>query len=379
MRQSTSITAGAYMLSNDDVCDTGLSHVLQIHAIHPRTISNPVEGLLGTPINDHLESRVLGPGKADGVIIRRKIDRETCERREWQLWQFDDNNNAFPSNSKEGCKKKGTLSSSSTTATKIDAHVLMVATGDGCSEGNRALGGFGTKPLGNGYLKINEAPILEKEGAFKRWLRMNDKMILAFRKRFVQYLSEYIGHQFSENNVEFINNDLLHQTTVVGTENFLYPYEITQDANLRVLISKASDDSVKSYRGARVHEVRFLFAVGSGGSFGDYNSTQKKYFYSGAEIAWGFYIIENVFKAEEVHEDLESLVLEFQSKNLWNPTPDLHNIVDREIVEVYQMRQGLDWSGRKRLKWGRGRVEGTQSVHFSGNKACANIKLFFSM
>ena len=279
------------MLSNDDVCDAGLNHVLQIHAIHPRTISNPVEGLLGTPINDHLESRVLGPGKADGVIIKRKIDRDTCERTEWQLWQFDDNNNAFPSNSIEGCKKKEALSSSSTPATKIDAHILMVATGDGCSEGNRALGGFGTKPLGNGYLKINEAPILEKEGAFKRWLRMNDETILAFRKKFVQYLSEYIGHQFNENNIEYINNELLNQTTVVGTENVLYPYEITQDANLRVIISKASDGSVKSYRGARVHEVGFLLAVGSGGTFGNYNSTQKKYFYSGAEIAWGFYII----------------------------------------------------------------------------------------
>ena len=298
------MTAGGYTLSHDKLCDGGREHVFQLHGIHPRTHSNPAEYLIGTPINDALESRVLGKGKSDGIILTRKIDDQTCERREWQLLQFDDNNNAFPSNNIEGCLMKRMESS-----TDIEKHtVTMVATGDGCSNGNRALGGFGIKPLGNGHLKINEAPILEKEGAFRKWLKMDEDEILDFRTAFVEYLASYVGHQFSKENIKNIQNDLLNQTTAVGTGNVLKPYEITQDANLRVIFSKGVDGTVKSYRGARVHEVGFVYAVGSGGSFGIYNETKNKYFHQGAEIAWGFYVIENVFKDEEVDEDKNSLI-----------------------------------------------------------------------
>ena len=77
----------------------------------------------------------------------------------------------------------------------------MVATGDGCRKGNKALGGFGMKPLGNGHLKINEAPILQNEGAFKKWLRMDDETIHALRTEFVTSLTEYVEHQFSKGNI----------------------------------------------------------------------------------------------------------------------------------------------------------------------------------
>ena len=238
------------------------------------------------------------------------------------------------------------------------------------------------KPLGNGHLKINEAPILQNEGAFKKWLRMDDETIHAFRTEFVTYLTEYVEHQFSKGNVKNINNDLINQTTAVGTGNVIKPYEITQDANLRVIISKSADGKVRSYRGARIHEVGFIFEVGAGGSFGRFSSYPKKskFFHEGAEMSWGFYIIENVFKDNEVSEDKNSLVLEFQSRNLWNPTSDLHLPIEREIVAVYQMKEGASWAEREVVDWGQGKVEGVASIHFSGekNKFCSNIKRFFS-
>ena len=120
-------------------------------------------------------------------------------------------------------------------------------------------------------------------------LDMNDYEILEFRTKFVDYLKTYVGHQFNEENVENINNDPINQTTAVGTGNIIKPYEVTQDANLRVILSKSPDGVIKSYRGARIHEVGFVFAVGSGGSFGKYNSSRSKYFHKGAEISWGFY------------------------------------------------------------------------------------------
>ena len=194
-------------------------------------------------------------------------------------------------------------------------------------------------------------------------------------------MTDYIGHQFSKENVENINNDLINQTTAVGTGNVIKPYEITQDSNLRVIISKSNDGKVKSYRGARVHEVGFVYKVGSGGTVANFstNST-KKYFYQGAEISWGFYIIENVLKDNEVDEDKSPIVVEFQDRNLWNPTSDLHLLISREIVGVYQMKEGKPWEEREILQWGEGKVEGVASTHFSGEDDgfCANIKLFFS-
>ena len=108
-----------------------------MHGIHPRTVSNPVKNKIATPINEVLESRVLGRGKADGVVITSEAQEGRCVRTEWQLLQFDDSNNAFPSNNDDGCVKK----KRGNTTSKINPRVLMVATGDGCGKGNKALGG----------------------------------------------------------------------------------------------------------------------------------------------------------------------------------------------------------------------------------------------
>ena len=383
--ETAKLSAGGYTLTRDDqLCGLDEKHILQLHGIHPHTLSRPTESISGSPINTVLESRVLGQGKADGIILTQQMPDGQCERTEWQLWQFDDSNNGFPSNGQDGCTKATRDQDGANKMEKMDkkdTKMLLVATADGCGKQNRHLNGFGSKPLGNGHLKINEAPILEREGAFKRWMKMEDTTILAFRTKFVKYLTNYIGHQFSKENVENINNDLINQTTAVGTGSVIKPYEITQDANLRVIISKSSDGKVKSYRGARVHEVGFVYQVGAGGTVANFGSNpKKKYFYEGAEMSWGFYIIENVLKESETDEDKTPIVVEFQDRNLWNPTSDLHLLISRDIVGVYQMKKGKLWEEREVLQWGAGKVEGVASTYFSreDDSFCANIKLFFS-
>ena len=96
-------------------------------------------------------------------------------------------------------------------------------------------------------------------------------------------------------------------------------------------------------------------------------------------MSWGFYIIENVLKENEMDEDTMPIVVEFQDRNIWNPTSDLHLPISRDIVGVYQMEEGKVWEDRKVLDWGEGKVEGVASTKFKENdKVCANIKLFFS-
>ena len=147
------LTAGGFTLTNDDMlCGLNEKHVLQVHGIHPFTLSRPTESINATPINTFLESRVLGPGKADGIILTKKKPDGQCERTEWQLWQFDDSNEAFPSNPKDGCVKRSIHNQA--------RGMLFVAKADGCGKSNRKLGGFRTKLLGNIHLKINEAPNL---------------------------------------------------------------------------------------------------------------------------------------------------------------------------------------------------------------------------
>ena len=373
---TSSISAGGYTLSNDNpLCGDNKKHVLQFHGHHPRTLSNPIKGLVASPINHILESRVLGPGKSDGVIFTRKNEDGKCIRTTWQLWQFDDSNNAFPSNSGDGCTGK----------TKIQPKYerMMVAIGDGCGGGGRTVGGFGFLPLGKGHFK--GTPFLGTEGAFKEWLRMDDSTIHDLRSSFIDYLASYVGHQFSKSNVGNMKNDLLYQIqgTAVGTGNSIKMYEVTQDHNMRVIISKLNDangNSIKSYRKARIHEVGFVFTVGSGGTLANFDGQKNKYFYKGAQISWGFYIIENIFKDEEVDRDTEAIVLKFQGKTLWNPTIDMHMPVERDIVAVYKLKAEKKWEEKQVLDWGKGKVEGIESSHFrlDGKSHCVNIKLFFS-
>ena len=63
MRQSSYMTGGGYSLSDDKLCAAGQKHVFQMYGIHPRTISNPVEYITGTPINDIVESLFLDKEK----------------------------------------------------------------------------------------------------------------------------------------------------------------------------------------------------------------------------------------------------------------------------------------------------------------------------
>ena len=100
-------------------------------------------------------------------------------------------------------------------------------------------------------------------------LKMADKN--AIRSKFVTYLSEQVEHQFSKDNVENINNDLINQTTSVGSGNVIKPYEITQDA---LLTSGCS--SLNHQKARLIHEVGFIFEVGPGVLFGKFSSSPKK-------------------------------------------------------------------------------------------------------
>ena len=44
----------------------------------------------------------------------------------------------------------------------------------------------------------------------------------------------------------------------------------------RVIISISEDGKIKSYIGARIHEVGFVYEFGAGGTFGAFSSDPKK-------------------------------------------------------------------------------------------------------